>query len=571
MEDEKKTKKQLIEELKELRQSAAELKGFEEEIKQTRVNQEKFTKAFLQNSIPVGITTLKEGRFIDVSNTFLSLMGRKRDEVVGHTSLEIGFITEEQRSIFFDELNKVGRIENLEMKVRTEGGALRDGLFNAVMLSLNNEKHLLTVMTDITDRKRAEEALRGSEVKYRGFYESTHDGIAMTDIKGNIVECNRAYADMLGYTQKGIRGLTYQQTTPAKWHDMERDIVINKILKTGYSDIYEKEYIKKDGTVFPISIRIWAIKDEAGAITGMWGIIRDITDQKQADEALTASEHKYRTLTEQMPDFIWHKDIKSVYVSCNRRYAEAVGLNVENIAGRRDEDFYPPELAAKYATDDQTVIATCQPLETDELWQKDGEKRWVHTSKAPLLDASGRCIGTIGIGRDITDRKRAEDELAKYREGLEQLVAERTQGLEDKTKALEELNISLKVLLRHREEDKKELEDRFVMNIKKLIMPFAEKIKRTRLDEEQLAYMSIIEKHLNDITSSLTKRMHQFNFTPREVEVASLLNEGKTTKEIAKIIGVATSSINSHRNQIRKKLGISKKRVNLRSHLQSFD
>ena len=517
MEDEKKTKKQLIEELKELRQSAAELKGFEEEIKQTRVNQEKFTKAFLQNSIPVGITTLKEGRFIDVSNTFLSLMGRKRDEVVGHTSLEIGFITEEQRSIFFDELNKVGRIENLEMKVRTEGGALRDGLFNAVMLSLNNEKHLLTVMTDITDRKRAEEALRGSEVKYRGFYESTHDGIAMTDIKGNIVECNRAYADMLGYTQKGIRGLTYQQTTPAKWHDMERDIVINKILKTGYSDIYEKEYIKKDGTVFPISIR------------------------------------------------------KSVYVSCNRRYAEAVGLNVENIAGRRDEDFYPPELAAKYATDDQTVIATCQPLETDELWQKDGEKRWVHTSKAPLLDASGRCIGTIGIGRDITDRKRAEDELAKYREGLEQLVAERTQGLEDKTKALEELNISLKVLLRHREEDKKELEDRFVMNIKKLIMPFAEKIKRTRLDEEQLAYMSIIEKHLNDITSSLTKRMHQFNFTPREVEVASLLNEGKTTKEIAKIIGVATSSINSHRNQIRKKLGISKKRVNLRSHLQSFD
>ena len=177
-------------------------------------------------------------------------------------------------------------------------------------------------------------------------------------------------------------------------------------------------------------------------------------------------------------------------------------------------------------------------------------------------------MASVGI---YTERKRAEDELAKYREGLEQLVAERTQELEDKTKALEEVNISLKVLLRHREEDKKELEDRFVMNIKKLIMPFAEKMKRTHLDEQQLAYLSIIEKHLNDITSSLTKRMHQFNFTPREVEVASLLNEGKTTKEIAKIIGIATSSINTHRNQIRKKLGISKKKVNLRSHLQSFD
>jgi len=161
--------------------------------------------------------------------------------------------------------------------------------------------------------------------------------------------------------------------------------------------------------------------------------------------------------------------------------------------------------------------------------------------------------------------------LAKYRERLEQLVKERTQDLEAKTKALEELNISLKVLLRHREEDKKELEDRFVLNIKKLVMPFTEKMKRTHLDEQQLAYLSIIETHLNDITSSLTKKMHQFNFTPREVEVASLLNEGKTTKEIARIIGIATSSINTHRNQIRKKLGISKKKVNLRSHLQSFD
>ena len=103
MEDDKKTKRQLIEELKELRQCVAELKGIEEEIEQTR----KFTKAFLQNSIPASITTLKEGRFVDVSNAFLILMGRKRDEVVGHTSVELGFITEEQRVIFFNELSQL--------------------------------------------------------------------------------------------------------------------------------------------------------------------------------------------------------------------------------------------------------------------------------------------------------------------------------------------------------------------------------------------------------------------------------------------------------------------------------
>jgi PAS domain S-box-containing protein len=136
MEDEKKTKKQLIEELNELRKCLAKLKDYEKEIKQISVNQEMFTKAFLQNSIPVGITTLNEGRFVDVSDVFLRLMGRKRDEVVGHTSIEIGFITEEQRVSFFNELNKRGRIENLEMKVITKGGALRNGLFNAVMKTI---------------------------------------------------------------------------------------------------------------------------------------------------------------------------------------------------------------------------------------------------------------------------------------------------------------------------------------------------------------------------------------------------------------------------------------------------
>jgi PAS domain S-box-containing protein len=90
---------------------------------------------------------------------------------------------------------------------------------------------------------------------------------------------------MLGYTQEEIKGITYQQTTPVQWHEMERNIVIYKILKTGYSDIYEKEYIKKDGTVFSVSMRVWAIKDEAGNITGMWGIVRDITEHTKQLEA----------------------------------------------------------------------------------------------------------------------------------------------------------------------------------------------------------------------------------------------------------------------------------------------
>jgi len=172
---------------------------------------------------------------------------------------------------------------------------------------------------------------------------------------------------------------------------------------------------------------------------------------------------------------------------------------------------------------------------------------------------------------DISERKKAEDELVKYREELEQLVAERTQELRDKTQTLEEVNIALKVLLQHREEDKKDLEDRFVMNVKNLILPYAEKLKRTHLDERQLAYLGVMETNLTDITSSLIKKMHHFNFTPTEIEVASLIKEGKSTKEITSVMGIAKSSVDTHRNNIRKKLGIRMEKVNLRSHLQSFN
>ncbi|NTW17398.1 MAG: PAS domain S-box protein, partial [Syntrophaceae bacterium] len=177
MKDEAKTKRQLMDELKELRQDVASLQKAEEELTQVKESQQKFTKAFMQNSIPMSITTLKEGRFVEVSVIFLKLMGLERDKVIGNTFTGIGFITEEQRAMVLKELNKKGRVENLELQVRTKGGEVRYGLFNAVMMTIGNEKYLHTVMTDITERKRAEEALIESEEQFRGLIENMPIGI----------------------------------------------------------------------------------------------------------------------------------------------------------------------------------------------------------------------------------------------------------------------------------------------------------------------------------------------------------------------------------------------------------
>ena len=132
--------------------------------------------------------------------------------------------------------------------------------------------------------KQSEEELKRSEQKYRGLYDSTRDGIGMVDMQGNFIECNRSFADMLGYSLEEMRGLAYKQVTPPAWLDMEKEIVKRQILTRGYSDEYEKEYRKKDGSLLSVSVKMWLQRDESGRPAGMWGIVRDITERKRSVE-----------------------------------------------------------------------------------------------------------------------------------------------------------------------------------------------------------------------------------------------------------------------------------------------
>ncbi|MCU0555322.1 MAG: LuxR C-terminal-related transcriptional regulator, partial [Syntrophales bacterium] len=201
----------------------------------------------------------------------------------------------------------------------------------------------------------------------------------------------------------------------------------------------------------------------------------------------------------------------------------------------------------------------------------DGSTRWIRWVNRGIFNDRGEVVEYQGVGRDITEQKKAEDEVAVYRERLEDLVKERTRELEEKTYILEELNAATRVLLRQREEDRKELEGRFVANMKNLILPYAEKLKSTRLDERQKSYLAIMETHLDEILSPLVKTMQRHNLTPTESQVASLIKDGKPTKEIAAILGVAPSSIDTHRKSIRKKLDLKNSKVNLQSHLRAID
>jgi DNA-binding CsgD family transcriptional regulator/ligand-binding sensor protein len=157
--------------------------------------------------------------------------------------------------------------------------------------------------------------------------------------------------------------------------------------------------------------------------------------------------------------------------------------------------------------------------------------------------------------------------------GLKNLeLKEKARELENQKNNLEEANIALKVLLDKRQEDKKETSDNLLTNVKELIVPYFEKIKKTKLDEQQKAILGIMESNLNEITSPFARKMSQIylNLTPVEIKVANLIRHGSNSKEISEIMNLSPRTIYNHRKNIRKKLGLENRKTNLRSHLLSI-
>lgn len=190
---------------------------------------------------------------------------------------------------------------------------------------------------------------------------------------------------------------------------------------------------------------------------------------------------------------------------------------------------------------------------------KSGEIRDVEVYSGPIKMYGRELL--YSIIHDISKRKQAELNLI-----------ERGNELENKSNELEEVNAALKVLLKHRDEDKKDFEEKIVANVKKLVYPYVEKLYNSQLNDRQMVYLNIIKSNLLDIIAPFLHRlsMKYLDLTPSEIQIAGLVKDGKTTKEIAELLNSSTDAIDFHRNNLRKKLGLRNTKTNLRSFLLSF-
>jgi PAS domain S-box-containing protein len=205
--------------------------------------------------------------------------------------------------------------------------------------------------------------------------------------------------------------------------------------------------------------------------------------------------------------------------------------------------------------------ATVTPPGDCTLLARDGREITVTSTGAPIVDRGGKIIGAVLVFRDVTEKKKAERELVRSREEIER-----------KAEEIRERNIALKVLLEQREQDRLESEEKVLANISHLVLPYVDRLKKSRLPPEERECVDLLRSNLEQITSAFSARLSSslVGLSPQEIRIAGLVREGKQDKEITEVLNISFETVKTHKQNIRKKLGIYGQRKNLRSFLDQY-
>jgi DNA-binding CsgD family transcriptional regulator len=293
------------------------------------------------------------------------------------------------------------------------------------------------------------------------------------------------------------------------------------------------------------------------------------------------TKDNYKNIIEHSGDAIFLADFNTRIVTVNNAGIRLLGYDkADFIIGKSLLDFAPFR-GSFLCTTGETIIfdkewGTQQITHTKELYAQgvvhcemyfvraDGLVVPMDATLSLLKDQSGKPRGTITVCRDITERKRTLLDLQRAHDELERKVQERTVSLE-------ETNIAMRVLLDARNEDRADVGQRLLSHINNLVLPYLEKLRASGLPEPKSTHLEIAETNLREIIAPFTEHagVRMKALTPAEIQVASLVKQGKTSKEIAALLHLSVETVDTHRKNIRKKLGIQRKKTNLRTFLSS--
>jgi PAS domain S-box-containing protein len=384
---------------------------------------------------------------------FINVRGRivyankRGEEVTGYTVEELcsedfnflDLIAPDCRDLVEASFGRHTRGEDIvpyEYTLITKDGRRVEVIMASKLIDYGGETAIFGIVTDITKRKRAEEALRESEKKYRSVIENIQDVFYRSDLKGCLLMGSPSGARMFGYDSVDeMIGLPLDSF----WPDPEqRKQLLARIKATGSVKDLEAVLKRKDGTTFNASFTTHFYYDEHGNLMGTEGIIRDITERKRAEEALQESEQRFRLFMHHFPGLAYIKDTANRVLFANQGFMTHLNIVPAEILGKTNQEIFPTEFAERVTADDRRVLESGQ---SEEIQEHYGGRVWsTHKFILPQPDHLP-LLG--GFTFDITERTLAEEEIRRLNDELERRVVERTAQLEAAVKELEAFSYSV--------------------------------------------------------------------------------------------------------------------------------
>lgn len=421
------------------------------------------------------------------------------------------------------------------------------------------------------EHKHTVAKLRESEEKFRTIADYTYDWEYWLSAEGKLLYNSPSCEGLTGYTSDEYKADPDLMLSIVHPDDLEKLIVHRE--DSCYTSNNAKHFtfriITKNEELRWVAHSCQPVYDADGRFLGRRASNRNITRLKSIEEAISQSEKRFRLALDASSDGVWDKNLITNEVYYGKNWYHVLGYtdhDVKNKSITWEDLLHPDDEPGTMEAMQNHFDGLTNRYETEfRIRNKAGKWQWfLSRGKVVERDNSGKPIRFIGTNTDITANKKNEIELQNMHDMLEKKVEERTNELQ-------EVNVALKVLLNKMEKDKFQLEEQIVANVMELIVPYIEKLKRQKLDEQQKIIVDILDRNFQNITSSFSQSLSSIKqkFTPTELQVANLVKIGKTTKEIAELMNLAPGTISIHRKSIRRKLGISHNKVNLQAFLSS--
>src|SRR5262245_25024353 len=379
-----------------------------------RESEEKFSKVFKASPHRIAVSTLDEGRYIDVNDAVLSSLGYERSEMIGHTSKELGIFAEPEVRRKLVQALQNGPVRNVELQLRSKSGEVRTVLWSGEIITLNGLRCLLNISNDITERKRAEEALRESEEKFsKVFRASPHRITISTLVEGRYIDVNEAVVRGTGYERSEVIGRQAKELNIFP-EEGRRKLAI--ALRKGSVRDLEVGLQSKSGEV-----RTVLMSAEIVTLNGVRCVVtlsNDITERKRTEEALRESEERFRTLANTVPSIIWMAAADGTIIFHNQQWLDYCGVAPGDNSDWTQHVIHPDDIERLIAEWTRAGELGREFEVELRIRRRDGEYRWFLVRATPSHHDENRVDRWFGVATDIHDRRQTEEALRDSQERL---------------------------------------------------------------------------------------------------------------------------------------------------------